>query len=278
MSGTSPQDTSNKSIESTGGTAPLPQFPNPGMVGHVRVLCILMWVQGGLEMLTAPLFCVFGMGCGSFAWIIATSSPSRGAPQTEQLWLVATFYGLLAATPLVTGLLRIYAALRNFQFQQRGMGIFAISLGLLSIVSLYLAPTAIALFVYGLIVCRNRETRTAFEMGERGCSYDEIHWTFWPQALRPPFPPQPYPAPSSYTGAISSFAVFGEAEADDGSGVVSAEAWDDGPDRSAECGPSAFLPPAVGAMEGQDPLGDQSADEGLSNGGTREQRPGDEST
>jgi len=253
MSGTSPQDTSDKSVDPVGRPAPPPQFPNPGMVGHVRVLCILMWVQGGLEMVMGGMTCVGAIFCGSMIWAITAAGPQQGAPQPDQLWFLATVYGLAAAVPLLTGLVRIYAALRNFQFQRRGMGIFAISLGMLSIVSFYLAPTAIALFVYGLIVYFNRETRTAFEMGERGCSYDEIHWTFWPQAQRWPMPPPPYPGPYPHTNEPMTYAVFGAPQADTDASVVAAEVWEEDP---------VTNPPGLGVREGQGPRDDSSSDVG----------------
>jgi hypothetical protein len=68
--------------------------------------------------------------------------------------------------------------IRMLKFRGRTLGIVALSSGLLSIAGCYCLPTAIGLFIYGLIVLLNEPVKRAFAMGEQGRSASEIQNQF----------------------------------------------------------------------------------------------------
>jgi hypothetical protein len=75
---------------------------------------------------------------------------------------------------LSSGILGVWGGIRMMKFRGYKLGIIALSGGLLTIFGCYCAPTAIALFIYGLIVMLNPQVKQAFEMGEQGRSPADI--------------------------------------------------------------------------------------------------------
>ena len=160
-------------------TAPQPKAASQqGMVNHVMALSILMIVQGSLSSLC-------GLGVGAMALIMpaiikaqAGMAPRPGMPPQqmppEMEWIMIGMYGGMAVVLLGTGILGIWGGIRIMKFRGYTLGIVALSAGLLAIFGCYCAPTAIALFIYGLIVMLNPPVKQAFEMGEQGRTADEI--------------------------------------------------------------------------------------------------------
>ena len=149
----------------------------PGFVHHVRVVAILMIVQGALELLA-------GLGLGTFAIVMPQMMkadmqrlPQQQMPQNV-FWVVTVMYGGMAAAALAAALLHITAGLRNYRFRGRILGIVALAGGLLTFFTCYCLPTAVGGGVYGLIVLLDGSTTEAFAMGEAGCSSSEILTTF----------------------------------------------------------------------------------------------------
>ncbi len=89
-------------------------------------------------------------------------------------WMLLAIYGSMGLISLVIGVLGIWAGIRMLKFRGRILGIVALSSGLLSIAGCYCLPTAIGLFVYGLIVLLNEPVKRAFAMGEQGRTAAEI--------------------------------------------------------------------------------------------------------
>ncbi len=162
-------------------TAPLGP-PNPvdpfhrrrGLVRHVRVVAILMIVQGALELLAA-------VGLGAMAVympiVIRQMQQLQKQPvmaNQPAIWIVPLVYGGIAAVALAAGVLHLVAGVRNYRFRGRTLGIVALACGMLTILTCYCLPTAVALAVYGLIVYLNREVSEAFRMGEAGSEPAEI--------------------------------------------------------------------------------------------------------
>jgi hypothetical protein len=148
--------------------------PGRGMVGHVPVVAILMMVQGGLELL---------MGAGLVAMggvvpVMMRMDQGRGGadgPPPEMVgWIMLAVYGGLGLLTLVAAGLHFYAALRNYRFRSRTLGIVALAGGMVTVFTCYCAPTSIALGVYGLITYLNYEASQAFVMGDAGKTRDEI--------------------------------------------------------------------------------------------------------
>ncbi len=159
-----------------GPSDPMDPFQRrPGLVRHVRVVAILMIVQGALELLAA-------LGLGAMAVLILVMSRQvqnqGGVPNGPELWIATLIYGGMAAVALVSGVLHLAAGLRNYRFRGRTLGIVALACGILTVVTCCCLPTAVALGVYGLIVYLNPEASEAFRMGEAGHGPAEIVTTF----------------------------------------------------------------------------------------------------
>jgi len=134
-----------------------------GLIGHVPIIALLLIAQGILEL----LFCTLGFGFLSLVYFV---------PQKE----LETFRGLgillaaISAPTLISGLLRIAAGIFNFRYRRRGLGITALLFGLVTMMTAYCAPTAIALAVYGLVVYFNEPVMMAFRMGDSGRPISEV--------------------------------------------------------------------------------------------------------
>ena len=146
-----------------------------GLVHHVRVVAILMIVQAALEFLAA-------LGLGALAVympIMLRQMPHQPAPPEQPaMWILPLVYSGMAATALVASVLHLWAGLRNYRFRGRTLGIVALACGMLTVLTCYCVPTAVAIGVYGLIVYLNPEASEAFRMGEAGCEPTEILATF----------------------------------------------------------------------------------------------------
>ena len=159
---------------------PLERRP-PGLVHHVRVVAILMIIQGIFELL-------MGAGVGVMAMVLPRmmEADMRRAPTPPDMpdmpanffWIITVVYGAVAAVTLAAGLLHVVAGLQSYRFRGRVLGFVALAGGILTFFNCYCLPTAIGLGVYGLIVYLNGEVSDAFCMGESGCSPDEILATF----------------------------------------------------------------------------------------------------
>ena len=93
-------------------------------------------------------------------------------------WIMLAVYGSMGLVSLVIGVLGIWAGIRMLKFRGRTLGIVALSSGLLSMFGCYCLPTAIGLFIYGLIVLLNEPVKRAFAMGEQGRTASEIQNQF----------------------------------------------------------------------------------------------------
>lgn len=106
-------------------------------------------------------------------------APVTAAPMPAGFELIMlAMYGSMGLISLVIGVLGIWAGIRMLKFRGRTLGIVALSSGLLSIAGCYCLPTAIGLFIYGLIVLLNEPVKRAFAMGEQGRTASEIQNQF----------------------------------------------------------------------------------------------------
>ena len=134
-----------------------------GLIGHVRIVAILLIVQGILEL----LFCTLGFGF----LVLVQVMPKKEA---EALRGVGMLLAAISVPALIVAVLRITAGIFNFRYRRRGLGMIALLVGLLMMITGYCAPTAIALAVYGLIVYVNEPVVMAFAMGDSGRPVAEI--------------------------------------------------------------------------------------------------------
>lgn len=149
--------------------------PRRGMVQQVRIVAILNGIQGLLELVMALMYLVLGGFFGLFMRAEMARNDPNGEVVANIMAGIMLAFGVIL---LISSILRIYAALRNYQFQSRTTAIVSLCLGLLAAFTGYCAPTAIGIAVYGLIVLFNKEVTEAFEMRSKGASAEDVLATF----------------------------------------------------------------------------------------------------
>ena len=179
-----PYEAPSGDISTTSGTGPLPPPHEPGLVGQVRIVSILMMVQGSLDLLVGLGLIGMGVFMG-----IAMREAIMENPQFQQgngpspdfmVNMMSGIYGGLGVVVGIIGALNIFAGYRNWKFKGRTLGALSLVAGLGTVLTCYCAPTSLALCIYGLIVYLNAPVAAAFRMGEEGYSGDEITMTFSP--------------------------------------------------------------------------------------------------
>ncbi len=162
---------------------------------QIKIVAILLMVEGGLESLMGIFLCV--MGPVMMAILNSAPPPSSGsAPPPE--WLGGIYIAMGVAT-LLGGVIKVIGGIRNVSFKGRTLGFIALGSGILSFASCYCIPFALGLGIYGIIVYVNEKSAQAFQMGESGMPPDQILAQldnamvgYAPQQYPPPPPPQ-YP-------------------------------------------------------------------------------------
>lgn len=173
--------------------AAMPQSAGPrprGMVGHVRVLGILMIVQGVLSLMMGLFFIVMAV---VMTTIVSMDPPQRanGDAPDQFIWVIGAVYGGMGLAGFVPGIFHIVGGWKGMRFRSRTTVIVALCLGALSSLTFYCAPTSLALLVYGLIVMLDGSVKEAFAYGEQGYAADQIDVMFNPWAYQYQPPPQP---------------------------------------------------------------------------------------
>ena len=121
------------------------------MVQQVKVVAILMIIQGSLEL-------VLGLVGGIGGSVMVQVEP-QGAPP------VAVFI-VLGLVMSGIGASRLLAGIMNLKFRGRIFGIVTHCVGFLTACTGYCAPTAIGLAIYGMIVYLNHDVADAFEQSD----------------------------------------------------------------------------------------------------------------
>src|SRR5262245_742239 len=138
-----------------------------GLVGHVPLVAIGLIVQGALEILVGAMLLLVGL----FFFL---------EPQLAGMKALAGLMLVMASPACICGVVRVVAGVCNLRYRRRVLGMTALGLGLLTMVTGYCAPTSIGLAVYGLIVYLNESVAAAFQMGESGKTAADIHSAFPP--------------------------------------------------------------------------------------------------
>ena len=138
-----------------------------GLVGHVPIVAICLIVQGALEVL-------FGI------FMVLFSGLFLSLPQFQGMQPLAWFLITVSVPGFACGVLRIVAGIFNLRFRRRVLGMTALGVGLLTMMTGYCALSSIGLAVYGLIVYLNDSAIEAFAMGDGGRSATEIQAAFPP--------------------------------------------------------------------------------------------------
>lgn len=172
-------------IEPTfGKNSELPPPQVPGMVGQVRIVAILMMVQGALDLVAGLGLIGMGVFMGVAMKDAFAQNPQLqqgDGPTPETMANIMSFgYGGIGVVVIIIGVLSLYAGYRNWQYKSRTLGIVALVAGLGTFFTCYCAPTSFALCIYGMLVYLNASSTIAFRMGEDGFSGDQIAMTFSP--------------------------------------------------------------------------------------------------
>jgi len=102
----------------------------------------------------------------------------EGAGQEQLMWSVYIIYGGGGAIMLALGCVHIPAAVRNLRFRGRTLSIVTMFVGLVTVLTMFCFPTALALVIYGSIIYLNEDVTLAFRMGDAGFTNDKILQTF----------------------------------------------------------------------------------------------------
>jgi hypothetical protein len=159
-----------------------PQAPGAlqvGMLNQVRVVSILMIVQGSLCLLMGGLLLIGSIVLGPVLQAdLRRQAPGAGPkPPFDPAYaplIVVAIYGTMGLAGVIPGGLLIYAGIRNYAFRGWTLGVTALSLGLASMVTCYCLPTSIALAIYGLIVYMNASVKRGFELVAEGWSPEQV--------------------------------------------------------------------------------------------------------
>jgi hypothetical protein len=139
-------------------------------VMQVTTLAILMIVQGALEAIIGLVLLVMGPA------MLSTKATMPRSDQ-EAVGIMSAVFIILGVLILLTAGLKIVAGIKNLKYRGRTLGIAALISSIVSMMTGYCAPTAIALLIYGLIIYLNNDVRRAFEMGEQGVPPEHIKAT-----------------------------------------------------------------------------------------------------
>ncbi len=160
---------------------------------QIKVVAILMMIEGVLEGLMGIFLCVMGPVMMELLKSTPTPPHGAGAPPPE---LFGAIYIAMGIPTLLAGIIKVVAGIRNVSFKSRTLGFIGLGSGLLSFASCYCIPTALGVGIYGLIVYINEKSAQAFQMGDSGMPGDQIVATLdaqGPAGYPPQYPPQQYP-------------------------------------------------------------------------------------
>ena len=164
---------------------------------QIKVVAILLMVEGGLEALMGIFLCIMGPVVAAFMSASPPpATPGAPAPSPE---LFSAIYIAMGAPTVVAGIIKIIGGIRNVSLKSRTLGFVALGSSVLSLASCYCIPTALALGVYGLIVYVNERSAQAFKLVETGMSAEQaIAQVDGMPAFGAPPPYQGGPPPGQY--------------------------------------------------------------------------------
>jgi hypothetical protein len=149
---------------------------SPGILSQIRVVAILMIVHGTLLLFLGGGLVLLG---ALFPTMMTAQSGTMkvntGELSKEQFsWLLLIVYGGLGLLVSAVAFLQIVAGIYNLALKKRMLGIVAVSVGTLSILTCYCAPTSLALLVYCLVIYLHDTSKQAFALREQGYTWKEI--------------------------------------------------------------------------------------------------------
>ena len=122
---------------------------------RVNRVAALLLTQGALECLVSVGWLARPLGL-LYKGAMEPDFPSHGLDRWPPQLLV------VASLLLASGLVKVAAAFQNLSYRNRRLGIVALWSAVLSLPTVWCAPSGIALLAYGLLVYRSREAAALF--------------------------------------------------------------------------------------------------------------------
>jgi hypothetical protein len=167
---------------------PLPPPQEPGLAGQIRVVAVLMMVQGFFEVAFGAVLSVMAFVFPAALAAMVAADPQaqqEGGPSPEvAARMMMVIYLVMGLAGVVPGIVHLAAGFRNVQYRGRTFGMTALCLGLGTLPIFICLPTALLLAAYGMVVYLQPSSAKAFEMGDQGYSAEAIYATFF--AAAPP--------------------------------------------------------------------------------------------
>ncbi len=138
-----------------------------GKVGQIRIVAILMMVQGGLELLMGLFLLVMA--------VVLPMSLAANAETRQMTTMIIAVYAVMGVGAIIAAVLHALGGWKNYQLKSRQFGLISLIAGsVLSLATCYCCPTAIGLMIYGLIVYMDGPVEAAFANREAGGDVDKI--------------------------------------------------------------------------------------------------------
>lgn len=148
------------------------------MARQIPIVAALLITQGVLECLMGLYLAVMGPTMAAmFLALPSSGSSSSPPPPPEAAGVLAGMgivFGAMGVAIIASAVLKFVAAARAFKYRGRVLGIVALASGVVSAMTCYCLPTALALGIYGLIVYLNDEAVRAFALGEQGLTPEQV--------------------------------------------------------------------------------------------------------
>jgi hypothetical protein len=131
--------------------------------GQLKILGILLIIHGGLLLFMAVIG-VAGVGMTGSITETMARDPNMAAGGAEGLgYMLYAVYGVIALIALVVGPLQVWAGISALRRTRRTLIFVALAGGLTALITVYCAPTALALAIWGLILLSRDDVKRAFE-------------------------------------------------------------------------------------------------------------------
>jgi len=157
---------------------------------QIKIVAILMIVEGALELLMGGVYCIIGPVMMTF--MRSTPPPTTpGAPAPPPPEMFAAIYIAIGVATIIGAIVKIIAGIRNASLRNRVLGFVGLGMGLLAFGTCYCVLPALALGIYGIIVLVNDKSAQAFALVESGMPPEQALAQL--DAMPAGHPPQPYP-------------------------------------------------------------------------------------
>lgn len=139
-----------------------------GLIPQLVPLGICMIVQGVLEGLLGVCMAVLAFVFPAIAARQGNQLPPNMQPMMQALYSIIGFALVLVSA------LHIFAGIKIMRYEGRVLAFAALGSGFLTLLGCYCLPTAVALFVWGMVVLLNNSVQTAFRLRAEGHTKHDI--------------------------------------------------------------------------------------------------------